>query len=68
MNTGEAGGGSRRVRRAAADLGSRRRRSRLSGKSRPLITEIIQNLQLGSFSSSGAAAAAAVVRSARASG
>lgn len=33
------------------------RRSRLSGKSRPLITEIIQNLQSSSFSSSSAAAA-----------
>lgn len=51
---------------AAADLGSPRR-SRLSGKSRPLITEIIPHLRLDSFSSSAsAAAAAAAVFSARA--
>lgn len=44
---------------AAADLGSPRR-SWLSGKSRPLITEIIPHLRLDSFSSSASAAAAAV--------
>lgn len=50
---------------AAADLGSPRR-SRLSGKSRPLITEIIPHLRLDSFSSSASAAAVAAVFSARA--
>lgn len=43
---------------AAADLGSPRR-SRPSGKSRPLITEIIPHLRLDSFSSSASTAAAA---------